>query len=94
MSRVMVTWSNQDYRSNEVPFPPIGAVGTVTAPLDKYNELEVEFDEYPFPLVNESSWTVHKDMVVFLKDTDELQAELVDWRPKPDLFGAENVKVY
>lgn len=87
MNRVIVIWSNQNYGCEYVLFPPIGAVGTVVEKEDRFNELEVIFDEYPFPLPSCKSWTVHKSMIAFIgNSTKELEHELVDWKPRQDLY--------
>jgi len=66
--RVVVIYSNQEYScSAECPFPPIGAIGTIISELDKDNEFDVVFDEYPWPGEDES-WTVHRLMVVLLSE--------------------------
>lgn len=91
MYRVIVIWSNQEYGSDYILFPPIGAVGTVVEQEDRYGELEVVFDLYPFPLPSCDSWTVHKSMIVFLgHNVEEDSRELVDWKLKQDLYRATN----
>jgi len=66
--RVMVIVSDQKYSSSFDPFPPIGTKGTIVEGLDKYNEYEVEFDDYPPTTLIDPAWTVHKSMIVFIDD--------------------------
>ena len=73
--RVMVIFSNQDYACNETPFPPIGAVGTITLEKDEYGEYDVEFDGYPCPTTDGPSWVTHETMIVFLNDDKEKSEE-------------------
>jgi hypothetical protein len=71
----MVIVSDQNYSSHYDPFPPVGTKGTITEGLDKYDEYEVEFDNYPSTTLNDPDWTVHKSMIVFI-DNDE-QSEIL-----------------
>lgn len=73
-NRVAVIFSNREYDSNGMPFPPIGTLGTVVTPLDEYGDYDVVFDDYPCPVPSppplpSDSWVVHKNMIVFV-DTD------------------------
>lgn len=91
MDRVIVIWSNQEYGSDYTLFPPIGAVGTVVEPEDRFGELEVVFDRYPFPLLSCDSWTVHKSMIVRLgRNVKDEEQSLVDWKPEQDIYLKDN----
>lgn len=69
-NRVMVVHSRADYSSDDTPFPPVGAYGTVISELDEYNEFDVVFDKYPCPIIiPDDSWVTHRTMVVFIEDT-------------------------
>ena len=63
--KVMVIYSNREYDSENVPFPPIGTIGYIVSDLDEYHEYDVIFDKYPCP-VQDISWVTHQNMIVFI----------------------------
>lgn len=85
MHRVIVVHSNQDYKSDDTPFPPIGAIGSIVQEEDEHGELEVIFDEYPFPIPTCKSWTVHTSMII-RKGKQSDQHILVDVKAPIDIY--------
>ena len=69
----MVIDSRLSYRSDNLPFPPIGAIGEVVGPLDEFNEYDILFYEHPCEGVDKT-WITHKSMIVFIdkpQDTEQ-----------------------
>lgn len=66
--RVVVIHDNHDYDCDDIPFPPIGTLGTVVSPLDEWDEYDVRFDNHPFPFGDDNSWVTHKSMIVFIDE--------------------------
>jgi len=73
--RAMVIVSDQKYSSSFDPFPPVGTKGTVVEALDKYNEYEVEFDDWPPTTLRDPAWTVHKSMIVFIDNGKQIEKQ-------------------
>lgn len=75
--RVMVINSNQRYASEDpltgivIPFPPVGAKGTVISGPDIDGDYDILFDDWP-PVSNvDPGWFAHKTMIVFIDDDKE-----------------------
>jgi hypothetical protein len=73
--RVMVIFSNQEYSSSFDPFPPVGTKGTIVEGLDKYDEYEIVFDDYPPTTLRDPAWSAHKSMIVFIDDKNETECK-------------------
>lgn len=84
--RVVLIYRNPEYHGN-IPLPPVGSCGDLMDTPDKYNEVEVMFDNYPCPALHPDfgpTWTCHVNMVVPLIDPDlesnETEKELLtEW---------------
>jgi hypothetical protein len=65
MTCAVVIHSNQEYRSDDVPFPPVGTTGTVLSGPDRDGDYEVLFDDYPIVSPVDPGWFAHKTMLAF-----------------------------
>jgi len=74
--RVMVINSSPLYASNDLAFPPVGAIGEVVSDVDEKGEYDVLFSGFPClttPL--DPTWITHKSMIVFLDGGDRSEKE-------------------
>jgi len=66
--KVIVIHSNQSYSGEHVPFPPVGAIGTIISEIDSDGDYEVIFDGYACDTPGDPAWFTHKSMIVFAPD--------------------------
>jgi len=72
--KVVVIISDQEYKADNMPFPPIGTVGVSVSGMDADGEYDIVFDDFPCPVPPDISWVVHRTMIAFLdEDLSELE---------------------
>lgn len=52
-----------------LPWPPLGAIGSIDTELDKYSEYDVGFPSHPCPIFPKT-WVVHSSYIVPINDYD------------------------